>query len=111
VDEGHHGLTLFYAPRVRQPGTDTNTPIEGWEVESDKIKIQKHRAGGTPATEGIAKLKLDAAANSTLYQELPTLVGGEYLLELAFSPRDRKAGPDTNDFEVWWDGTLLASLG
>jgi hypothetical protein len=45
------------------------------------------------------------------YQELPTLAGGEYLLELAFSPRDRKAGTDTNDLEVWWDGTLLASLG
>ena len=191
VDEGRYGLTLYYAPRVRQQGTDTNdielfwdgllfdtlygddrawqhryydlqassnqselklkgaglsdglggliddiklfeTPytsenlivngsfethgelndrkrgafveIEGWQALIDEIEIHQYRTSSIFAQEGIAKIELDADENAEVMQEIHTLQDARYELSLFYTPRIKRAGTDTNDMQIYWDG-------
>jgi hypothetical protein len=53
--------------------------INGWTAESGEIEVQHGVAGS--AMDGTQLLELDANAGSTVYQDIPTTAGEQYVLE------------------------------
>jgi hypothetical protein len=84
--------------------------LDGWVVEQGEAEIQRDGTAGIGADEGAFKLELDSYGNSSIYQDIPTVAGRSYRLMLAYAPRVRSEGTDTNDVEVWWDDQLVTTL-
>ena len=84
--------------------------IPGWQVESGEIELQHQVGNLPPATDGLAKLEIDAAGNAVIFQDVPTDASQRYQLSLNYSPRVETAGTLTNDLSIRWGGTEVGQL-
>ena len=82
--------------------------IPGWTLASGPaIEVQNHVAGSPFA--GRQFVELDSSANSSMYQDLSTVVGRTYELSFAYSARPGVAANSTG-IDVSWAGSSVASL-
>ena len=93
----------FESPAIA-PGTfSLFSSIPGWSIASGPfIEIQNHVAGSPH--EGNQYLELDSTANTSVYQDVPTVTGASYLLTLWYSPRPGIAAA-SNGVNLIVDGT------
>ena len=97
----------FEEPDIPPQFVSFFTSIPGWTATFGEIELQDN-AAGLPF-DGNQLVELDAYFNGTMEQVIPTFAGQEYLLQFAYSPRPRKPA-STNGIDVFWDGSLLASI-
>jgi len=84
---------------------DTYSSISGWtELNSQLMELQINYY--TPY-EGNQYLELDAYAPTTVYQDITTKIGKDYILSFAFSPRP---GVADNRLQISWNGTIVDTL-
>jgi hypothetical protein len=110
----------FEQPVVTDPhGWDIFDVIPGWQLaRGAKIELQRGYAGWLPA-DADQLLELDSdldgpggdmngePASSAVFQDLVTVVGQQYELTFAFSPRP---GVANNVLEIQWDGAVVDTL-
>jgi hypothetical protein len=108
-----HNLVVnggFEEPSIQPPHPNVQlfNAIPGWTRSfGSAIEVQDHVAGNP--YEGHNLVELDGYENTGIFQDVPTVVGQEYILKFAFSPRPNTAAAD-NVLKVWWDGAELAVL-
>ncbi|GBE94046.1 DUF642 domain-containing protein [Nostoc cycadae] len=100
----------FESPDIRPRSYSTINPIPGWSLTPDSargagIEIQDNVAGSPFAGSQFAEL--DGRATSGIFQNISTVVGRQYQLSFAFSPRP---GERDNRLNVFWDGATVANL-
>jgi hypothetical protein len=84
------------------------TSIPGWTLASGpSIELQRNIAGSP--YDGLQFLELDSDANSSVYQDVSTVVGAPYSLRFAYTPRPG-VGAASNGVDVFVNGSSVASL-
>jgi hypothetical protein len=82
--------------------------IPGWSIDTGPfIEIQNHVAGSPH--DGNQYLELDSTANTSVYQDVLTVVGAPYRLTFWYSPRPGIAS-SSNGVDLMIDGNLTALL-
>jgi hypothetical protein len=84
------------------------TSIPGWASTSHAIEIGAGSIYGVTGYDGNQVLELDSDGNSVVGQAVTT-PGGFYTLSFLYAMRSGTSQA-TNTFEVYWNGSLLASL-
>ena len=98
----------FEAPVITNPSFSTFQSIPGWTTAfGPGIEIQNHVAGSP--FEGNQFVELDSSANSGMYQDIGTVIGQQYLLSFAYSPRPGVAANSTG-IDVLWGGSLVSGI-
>jgi hypothetical protein len=93
----------FEVPLVAPGNYGLFASIPGWSISSGPaIEIQNHVAGSPH--DGNQYLELDSTANTSVYQDVNTVVGAHYLLTLWYSPRPGVAA-GSNGVNLITDGT------
>jgi hypothetical protein len=83
-----------------------NASIPGWSLAyGPSIEVQNHVAGNP--FDGNQFVELDSAAESAIFQDLPTIAGAQYFLSFAFSARP---GVAVNIMGVSWDGSPVTTV-
>ena len=100
----------LHAP-IRRNRSAVFTAIPGWRSSLEHIQIHEGNSGGIGAFDGRSKLGLDGLFNSGVFQELDTLPGRRYRLELFYAPQSKHHRHDTNDFSVEWNGEPIQRIG
>ena len=79
--------------------------ITGWDLVDGlgAIEVQNNVAG-TPY-EGSQFVELDSTRPSTIFQEVNTEAGEDYILSFAFAARPGTSIPNDNFMRVMWDGS------
>jgi len=101
----------FEQPPVPSGSTTWFSSIPGWSLSfGPAIEVSNNvPAYGLTAADGAQLVELDSYAPSGIFQDLPTVPGARYTLIFTFGARPG-SGPGDNALEVWWDGSLLATL-
>lgn len=94
------------------PGSDNfylESEVANWETKG--INTQLNIFDYSSEYGNVLDLDSTVAEFDRVYQDVPTIAGQEYLVTFDFrshtvTPNDASAR--TNDFEVWWGGTLMA---
>jgi hypothetical protein len=73
----------------------------GWSGGDAGIELRNNVAGA--AYDGVNYVELDTTRNSLMYQNIGTALGGQYILNFAYSPREGVAS-GSNGIEVLWNG-------
>lgn len=91
------------------PGTfDFFTEVDGFQsIHGRGVEVQREVASVGPASEGSRLLELDGT--NGIFRDVDTSEGGQFQLELDFSPRPGVAA-NLNDVQVWWDGELIETV-
>lgn len=84
------------------------TSVDGWQTGALGIELRRNVAGKAQAGNSFAEL--DTTGNSEMWQQVQTELGLDYLLSGFYSPRAGVAA-DSNDIQVYWNSTLLSTLG
>jgi len=113
-----------------------DSPVGGWNVDwrgdipatyntvnrPDPAHLEYHRGVLGSAYEGQQYVELDSdwdgpsgglsnePASVTIYQDIPTVAGGNYKLRFAFAPRPNTAAAN-NRLEVKWGGVVVYDTG
>jgi hypothetical protein len=98
----------FEAPSIPTGSYSYLGAIPGWTLDTGPaIEIQNNVAGSP--FDGQQFVELDSSANSSIYQDLSTVVGQTYELSFAYSPRP---GIDANStgIDISWGGALVTNL-
>jgi hypothetical protein len=96
----------FELPAISYGSWTENASIPGWTLGSGPaIEVQNHVAGSPFA--GDQFVELDSTGESSIYQDLPTIAGAQYLLSFAFSARP---GVLVNSMGVFWDGSSVTTV-
>ncbi len=100
------GGNLVVNGSFEQPVLDVSAAhlnsIPGWQLASGLFEIQRGAAGAPK--DGAQLLELDAGTvPSSVYQDVPTVLGTVYRLTFAFSPRPGTPAAD-NVLHVTWNG-------
>ncbi len=84
--------------------------LGGWTGGASGIELRNNVAG--QAFDQKNYVELDTTGNSSIQQVIGTHRGAHYQLSFAYSARPGTAGmpADTNDIQVFWNGSLLATL-
>ncbi|MBF6025004.1 galactose oxidase-like domain-containing protein [Lysobacter niastensis] len=84
--------------------------VLGWTNSAGPVKLWKGR-NGLVAGSGQSNMEIDAVITvpNSVYQDIATVAGATYDLSFLQSPRPG-FGFKSNRFEVWWNGTLLATF-
>lgn len=93
---------------------DVFTSITGWTGAGDRVEIVDNAAIPITnvASDGTQLLELDADdgnATTGVYQDINTVPGRSYTLELDVAARGGTA-LSTNTVEVWWRGTQIGTI-
>jgi len=80
--------------------------LHGWTGAARGIELRNNVAGA--AFHGVNFVELDTTGNSAIWQDIGTVVGGQYLLSFAYSARPHTG--NTNDIQVFWNNQLLTTL-
>jgi hypothetical protein len=101
----------FEQPSVPAGGWGNFSSIPGWSLSfGPSIEVLNNVTEyGLTAADGAQLVELDSESPSGIYQDLPTVSGARYTLIFTFGARPG-SGPDENALDVWWDGSLLATL-
>ncbi len=80
--------------------------LTGWTGGKYGIELRNNVAGA--AYDGTNFVELDTYANSSMWQDIATIVGQSYTLSFAYSPREGVAA-SSNGISVLWNGALIAN--
>src|SRR5262249_8790000 len=94
----------FEEPRVAN-GNFYIGPVPGWTITGNNGEIQRGILGLT-TTNGDQWMELDAAANVTISQDIPTVGGKRYRIVYRGANRPGDTG---SKIEVLWNGALVGS--
>lgn len=67
------------------PNRNTTAAQTGWTIASNGLEIRNNNVG--TASDGVAFAELDVNRNSSIYQDIATVVGQTYLLTFDYSNR------------------------
>ncbi|MGD1899032.1 MAG: matrixin family metalloprotease [Phormidesmis sp.] len=83
--------------------------INGWKTyDGSGIQIERRNQFGG-AADGKAWVELDSNSNSTMYQQVDTLLGEDYTLSFKYSPRQRLSA-ETNKIRVYWGDRWIDTI-
>jgi hypothetical protein len=97
--------------------------IPGWtsghESDSNAAGLEIQNNTVIPAKEGNNYVELDSdtlnpgdpaptSTNASIYQDVETVDGNNYVLSFSYSPRE--GNPATDGIEVWFDGQLITTI-
>jgi hypothetical protein len=94
-------------------GGFTFEALPGWTSTAEAIEVWRKHQGYTAASgQSWIEVDLGPSAADRIEQGVATTAGHAYRLTLSFAARPLPAGfaPDTNDFHVYWNGTLLETI-
>lgn len=94
-------------------GTWSIAPLTGWTGTDGANELWNALAGQPAAADGAQYVELDSDARlDALAQTVTTVAGQAYTLSLAYASRAETAaaGDTTDAFEVWWNGSLVATV-
>ena len=85
--------------------------LPGWQSNQAGIEVRNGVAG--VAQDGFNFVELDTTRNSIALQSLQTIAGEIYNLSFYFAPRPNTSNrpADTNNIDVYWNDTLLDTVG
>lgn len=96
----------FELPAISNGTWTLNASIPSWSLASGpSIEVQNHVAGSPFA--GNQFVELDSTGESSIFQDLPTIAGAQYLLSFAFSARP---GVALNSMAVFWNGSSVTTV-
>ncbi|MDX1430943.1 MAG: DUF642 domain-containing protein [Gammaproteobacteria bacterium] len=98
-------------PKIKRNRLEVFPHIPGWTSFLEHVPLRDGNSGSIDALDGDTKLDLDALYNTEVSQEIDTVPGQRYQLELFYAPRYQRSGTGTNDIEVLWDDEVVALLG
>lgn len=102
------GNGSFELPVIANNSFSVFGAIPGWTTGfGPGIEIQRNVAGAP--LFGQQFVELDSFANSSMYQDVATIVGGLYSFSFAYSPRPGVSAA-SNIIDVYVDGALITSL-
>ena len=79
--------------------------LTGW-TGTPNIELRNNVAGA--AFDGVNYVELDTYSNSGMFQDVATTTGAHYTLSFAYSARPFTG--NTNDINVYWNGSLVQAL-
>ncbi|RQP23302.1 PEP-CTERM sorting domain-containing protein [Piscinibacter terrae] len=79
--------------------------LTGW-TGTPNIELRNNVAGA--AFDGSNFVELDTYSNSGMYQDVATTAGAHYTLSFAYSARPYTG--NTNDINVYWNGSLVEAV-
>ena len=106
----HAGLITngsFEAQMLSNGSWSNKASLTGWQAGTDGVEVRNNVAGAAQA--GLMYVELDTTRNSSIWQTLTTDNGQRYQLSAWYSPRPGVA-QDSNDIQVWWNSSLVATL-
>lgn len=85
--------------------------LPGWSGGANGIEVRNNVEGR--AQDGFNFVELDTNQNSIALQSLNTIAGAIYNLSFYFAPRPSTSNraANTNNIDVFWNGTLLSTVG
>ena len=75
--------------------------LTGWTGGANGIELRNNVAGA--AQDGANYVELDTSTNSSISQNIGTMLGTQYNLSFAYSPREGVSAA-SNGIEVFWSG-------
>ena len=101
----------FEDPDVKAGSWEVYDAVSGWSTSGAGIEIRDNVAGTAYIGNQFAELDAHGGTdtNSSIFQNVKTILGQSYLLSFAYSPRINKP-EDTNGIEVFWNNKSLASV-
>ena len=91
--------------------------IAGWTASLGSIEIQRGPGPHTGAAfSGSQLIELDAGSNSSIFQDVYTETGKQYLLSFYYAPRNGipfqqiQCGSHTTAIDVFWENGYLATV-
>lgn len=89
------------------------TELGQWKADANSIPVDFEVQGQYPgiifAKDGIRKIELDAAKNSSITQTVAVESEADYVLNIGYTPRNVALG-SSNNVELYVDGVLVSTL-
>lgn len=97
----------FENPDILTGTWSVHNAITGWSTGGAGVEIRDNVVG--TAYDGEQFAELDSYSNSSIFQDVNTVVEQSYLLSFAYSPRINQPS-GTNGISVFWNNVLLDSV-
>ncbi|MBS0657896.1 MAG: PEP-CTERM sorting domain-containing protein [Verrucomicrobia bacterium] len=99
---GERGGPLSYRPNGGVP-----SPFEFWFATGDQTGVGTSMDPVPPRTGTASAIFGQVGAPGSIYQLIPTVAGGEYVVSFYVAVDNSESGPGTQTFAAAWDGANI----